>query len=283
MIDALLTGYNELVHALSPLVHRIFDPLHMTGVGTYWHIMLVSLGIHHLFYRALPVLSKLTFPRVYGRLSDEDKRSWTVCVLCLVHCAFDTWFIAAYLSNQAMNSDKMRGRDSDFEIYLSITQGYYIWDMLLCIRNYKSYGPMYLVHAALGVYALLILTSGHLQFYALVYILPEVSSVFLNIRHLLKLAGQSDTTLYRANFLIFVLSFIGVRFGFEAYHSLLLVRRTYNGNTGEAYYPFAVFISMMGLTLTTLNLIWLRQILTATYYTLFKSKPKSIKKQHKSE
>ncbi|KAJ2524925.1 hypothetical protein GGI11_000457 [Coemansia sp. RSA 2049] len=173
----------------------------------------------------------------------------------------------------------MRGRDGNLEIYLSITQGYYIWDMVLCIKNYKDYGPMYLVHAALGVYALLILTSGHLQFYSLVYILPETSSVFLNIRHLLKLAGKSNTALYKANFLIFTITFIGVRFGFEAYHSLLLVAKTYNGDTGLAYYPFACFIALMGITLTALNIIWLRQILTATYYTLFKSNAKGNKTQ----
>ncbi|KAJ2546900.1 hypothetical protein EV175_005431 [Coemansia sp. RSA 1933] len=281
MIDALLTGYTSVVDMVSPAVHRVFDPLHMTGVGTYWHIMVVSLGIHHLFFRALPVLSKLTFPRVYGQLSDEDKRSWTVCILSLAHCIFDTCFVAAYLGNPALTSDKMRGRNTDFEIYLSITQGYYIWDMLLCIRNYRSYGPMYLLHAGLGVYALLILTSGHLQFYSLVYILPEVSSVFLNIRHLLKFAGKSDTLIYKLNFLLFAVSFVGIRFGYEAYHSVLLVAKTYNGDIGGTYYPFALFISLMGLTLTTLNIIWMRQIATVTYYTLFKPKPK--KPAQKSE
>ncbi|KAJ1902534.1 hypothetical protein LPJ81_003556 [Coemansia sp. IMI 209127] len=279
MIDALLSGYSQAVNALSPVVHRIFDPLHMTGVGTYWHIMLLSLGAHHLFFRMLPVLSKLTFPHTYGRLSDVDKRTWAVCFLSLIHCVFDACFVLAYIHNQTLNSDKMRGRDKDFEIYLSIAQGYYMWDMLLCIRNYKDYGPMYLVHASLGVYSLLILTSGHLQFYSLVYLLPEVSSVFLNIRHLMKLSGKSDTLLYKANFLVFVISFIGIRFGIEAYHSVVLAKKVYYRTTGDAYYPFAVFISVMGIALTTLNFIWMRQIAAATYYTLFKSNSKKLERK----
>ncbi|KAJ2660704.1 hypothetical protein IWW48_002801 [Coemansia sp. RSA 1200] len=279
MADALLAGYNALVHSISPLVHRIFDTLHLTGVGKYWHIMLVSLAVHHLVSRTLPHLSKLMLPGVYGRLSSQDKRAWSVSVLCLLHCVFDVCFVVAYLGNATLAGDKMSGRNGDLEIYLSITQGYYIWDMVLCIKNYKDYGPMYLVHAALGVYALLILTSGHLQYYSLVYLLPETSSVFLNIRHLLKLAGKSNTALYKANFLIFTVTFIGVRFGFEAYHSLLLAVKTYNGDTGLAYYPFACFIALMGITLTALNIIWLRQILTATYYTLFKSNSKGSKTQ----
>ncbi|KAJ1992056.1 hypothetical protein EDC05_003047 [Coemansia umbellata] len=160
----------------------------------------------------------MLFPNAYGKLDDEGKRGWTVSVLTLVHSVFDSSFAIAYLNHPTLNNDKMEGYDRDFEIYLAIAGGYYLWDFLI-------------------------------------------------------------------NFLAFVITFIGIRFGFEAYHTLLLASNVYRGKTGNTFFPFAVFVTVMGLALTTLNAIWLRQILTATYYTLFKSAEKdSVKgKKAKSE
>ncbi|KAJ2780652.1 hypothetical protein GGI15_003464 [Coemansia interrupta] len=211
-------------------------------------------------------------------MSKEDKRVWKTSMVGLVHAVYDSWFIIKHINDPALNGNRMDGYNPQFELFLALALGYYAWDLTVCISNYKSYGPMYLIHAALGVFGILILTSRHLQFYAIPFLLPEFSSVFLNIRHLLKAAGLSKSFVYKVNFIVFLVAYILIRIGFELYHAINLVAAVYSGNTGNAFYPFAVYFAVLGVTLTALNFIWLKQVLVAASYTLStKAKKQNVK------
>ncbi|KAJ2813111.1 hypothetical protein H4S07_000921 [Coemansia furcata] len=269
------SGLSALTSGLDSAIHAVFDPMHLSGVGKYWKVTIVSLVVHLMIFKAVPIVTKLFMPRVYKKLSDADKRSWSVYVLSLLHSVYDSAFIIAYMNNPALNGDKMGGYNEQFEYLLATTLGYYVWDLSLCMLDYSNYGLMYLIHGGLGVFGLIIITSRQLQFYAIPYLLPELSSVFLNLRHLLKYAGKSDSLVYKVNFLMFLVAFISIRLGFETYHSYYLALDVYRGNTGDVFYPFAVYYAILGITLTTLNVIWLRQILYATYYTFFADSKKT--------
>ncbi|PIA15375.1 hypothetical protein COEREDRAFT_82121 [Coemansia reversa NRRL 1564] len=270
-----------LIASADYLFHMLFDPLYLSGVGNYWKTIAVSLVGHILLLRVTPVISEFLLPQTYGGFNKSDKEAWGVSVTALIHSAFDACFIIGYFNNHELNNDKMDGYNECFEFYLAIALGYYVWDMSICLYNFSNYGFMYLIHAGLGVFGLLILTSRQLQFYAIPFLLPELSSVFLHIRHLMKYAGYSKSLIYKINFLLFLITYIVIRIGFEAYHSLLLVMDVYNEHTGNVFFPYAVFFSMLGVTLTVLNCIWLRQILNAAYYTLYPTSFK-IKKNTKT-
>ncbi|KAJ2408444.1 hypothetical protein J3F80_002095 [Coemansia sp. RSA 2526] len=275
MISSLISGGNMMLDSIDPWVHAAFDPLHLSGVGAYWRVISASLLGHIVLLRLLPLASKLLFPNAYGRLSTADKHAWCVSLTTLVHSIYDSFFILAFINHPVLNDNKMDGFNQNFEYYLAVAMGYYMWDLSTCIINFADYGYMYLIHGSLGVFGLLIVISRHLQFYAIPYLLPELSSVFLHIRHLLKFAGYSNTLLYKVNFLIFLVAYVGIRIGFEAYHSARLVIDVYHKRTGHAFYPYAVFYAILGITLTTLNVIWLRQILKAAYYTLYPTTKKN--------
>ncbi|KAJ2721038.1 hypothetical protein GGI07_004228 [Coemansia sp. Benny D115] len=262
-------------------VHAVFDPLHLSGVGEYWQTMALSLIVHIAYFKAVPFASRLLLPQVYNNMSKQEKRSWEISFTGLAHAIFDSWFILTYFNSVALNSDKMDGYDKGFEYLLAWAHGYYVWDLTICLTDFKNYGVSYVIHGALGAFGLLVLTSRQLQFYAIPYLLPELSSVFLNIRHILKCSGLTDTLLYKVNFVMFLLAFVVVRIGFEAYHSLLLIGTVYRGETGNVYYPYAVYFAILGVTLTALNIMWLKQILVAAYYTLSgkSSKAKNKKTQ----
>ncbi|KAJ2769700.1 hypothetical protein IWQ57_002994 [Coemansia nantahalensis] len=249
-------------------LHAVFDPLRLAGIGNYWRVVGASLAAHTLLYRAVPALSAAVVPRIFGRLSAADRKTWAVSAICLAHCVYDVCVIAAYFHDPALNGDRMDGFNTRFEWHLAVALGYYAWDLGLCVRDFGNYGPMYLIHGVLGVFGLLILTSQQLQFYAIPYLLPELSSIFLHARQLLKLAGRAGTVAYKANFAVFLATYVATRIGFEAYQSALLIAAVVRGQTGGAFYPFAVFFAVLGVTLTVLNTIWLRQILRAAYHTI---------------
>ncbi|KAJ1963411.1 hypothetical protein GGI12_002065 [Dipsacomyces acuminosporus] len=269
MLDS-VSGWLDQVDAVC---HQVFDPMHLSGIGTYWRVVALAIACNFMIVKLSPLISKLLFPKAYGRLGARDKKSWDVCVLGLIHSAFDSAYILAYLFDGGLSQDKMNARNEQFEQLLAVTQGYYIWDLVVCIADFSIYGPMYAIHALLGVIGLFILMSGQLEFYAIPYLIPELSTVFLNIRHLLKHAGYSSTLIYKANFLVFVVTYIAIRVGYENYHSFQLIKAVYAGEVGNAYYPFAVYLSATGIVLMVLNVIWLKQILKAAYYTIFKSVP----------
>ncbi|KAJ2766227.1 hypothetical protein IWQ56_003798 [Coemansia nantahalensis] len=255
-------------------LHAVFDPLALAGVGNYWRVAVASLVAHTLLYLAVPALSAAVVPRTHGRLSAADRKTWAVSITGLVHCVYDVCVIAAYFCDPALNGDRMDGFNTRFEWHLAVALGYYAWDLGLCVRDYSEYGVMYLIHGGLGVFGLLILTSQQLQFYAIPYLLPELSTVFLNVRHLLKLAGRAGTVTYKINFAVFLATYVATRVGFEAYHSALLVAAVVRGQTGGVCYPFAAFFAVLGVTLTVLNTIWLRQILHVAYHTIIQPKRK---------
>ncbi|KAJ2319396.1 hypothetical protein IWW51_004039 [Coemansia sp. RSA 2702] len=276
MIGAVVSGASSLLDGFNPWVHAVFDPLHLSGVGNYWQLTLASLFAHKLLLKSLPAISAALFPRAYGQLSRTDKQAWCVSLTTLAHSVYDTWFILKFIGHPALNANKMDGFNEEFERYLAIALGYYVWDLSTCLRNFAEYGIMYLIHGGLGVFGLLILTSRQLQFYAIPFLLPELSSIFLHIRHLLKYAGYAHTLVYKVNFIVFTCAYVAIRIGFEAYHSARLVVEVWGRRTGEVFYPFAVFFAILGVTLTTLNVIWLRQIIYSAYYTIYpKTKSKA--------
>ncbi|KAI8318620.1 hypothetical protein GQ54DRAFT_300149 [Martensiomyces pterosporus] len=251
------------------VLHSAFDPLRLEGVGTYWRVMLIAFLSNVVIFRLSSPVSAFLMPKVYSRLSAADKRTWCICTTSLIHTILDSAVMLAYLNSPDLNSDKMDGYNEGFEYFLAVVQGYYIWDMVVCLVDFSSYGFMYVIHAGLGIFGLLVLTSRQLQFYAIPYLLPELSSVFLNIRFLLKLAGHASTLLYRINFAVFVLVFVAIRMGFENYHSYQLAKAVIRGDVGSVHYPYAVYFAALGVALMVLNVIWLRQITVAAYYTLY--------------
>ncbi|KAJ2778925.1 hypothetical protein H4R18_004317 [Coemansia javaensis] len=250
------------------VVHSVFDPLHLDGVGNYWRIVLASLVFHVALFRATPMVSRAVVPRVFGRLGAAEQEAWCVSVTTMVHSVTDVAFVVAYFGEPAINADRMGGYSAGLEWWLAVAMGYYTWDLAVCLADYGKYGAMYLVHAGLGVAGLAILLSRQLQYFALPYLLPEASSVFLHVRALLKLAGLSHTLAYKANFVLFLVAYVCIRIGYEAHQSWLLVVEVWHGRTAGAYRPFAVFFAVLGVTLTVLNLIWFRQIINAAYHTL---------------
>ncbi|KAJ1946543.1 hypothetical protein FBU59_002001 [Linderina macrospora] len=270
MIETLCTWKSVVDDAL----HEIFDPLHLPGVGKYWHVMLASYLVFYMIKLGSRPVSQMVLPRIYGQFDAKTKQDWDVAVTALIHTVFDSVVIGWYLFEGSLATDRMDGYNETFEFLLAVMQGYYIWDLVICVTSYSVYGLPYLIHAGLGVLGLLILTSRQLQFYAIPYLLPEVSSVFLNIRHLLKYAGKSGSLAYKVNFAVFTVAFVVIRLGYEAYYSYVLAVDVYNGDVGNVYKPFAMYFTALGVTLTCLNVMWFREVLVAAYYTLAKS-PKS--------
>ncbi|KAJ1938456.1 hypothetical protein GGF37_004804 [Kickxella alabastrina] len=251
--------------------------MHLSGIGNYWRVTAVALIVHVVYYKLVPVLSMLLLPKVYGRMTKSEKQSWDIGFISLPHTIFDSWLIISHFNSPALNENRMDGYDTHFEHFLPWVLGYYIWDMFICLTNLRSYGFTYLIHAFLGVFGILVLTSRQLQFYAIPFLLPELSSVFLNIRHIMKSARLSDSLVYKANFMLFLITYVGIRIGYEMYQSFGLAVAVYRGEIGNVYYPFAVYFAVLGITLTVLNFIWLKQIINAAQYMLF-GKSKDSKK-----
>ncbi|KAI7831057.1 hypothetical protein BX661DRAFT_180561, partial [Kickxella alabastrina] len=115
---------------------------------------------------------------------------WRVTAVALiVH-----WLIISHFNSPGLMKSDGRVRHA-FRAFLPWVLGYYIWDM--------SYGFTYLIHAFLGVFGILVLTSRQLQFYAIPFLLPELS----------------DSLVYKANFVLFLITYVGIRIGYEMYQS----------------------------------------------------------------
>lgn len=134
-------------------------------------LMTLPLHIHELlfatlFYHAIctvisPVLSKVLFPKIYPSLPPRTRLNWDVHVVSLTQSivinTLALWVMLADGERGAMGwEERVWGYDGAGGMILGFAVGYFVWDLMICIRWLGVFGWGLLAHAvaALVVFSL---------------------------------------------------------------------------------------------------------------------------------
>jgi len=194
--------------------------------------------------------------KIYNALSDKHRKQWDSRITSQVHC-----LIIVPLSFYAVINFKgdiydVFALNEAAELPLTITLGYFLNDLLESLQHPKMWGVGMFVHAVACLIAYgFVLTHGFIMYFGTVFLMWEISTIFLNFRGFLYAAGKESSVLYKVNGILLVLSFFLVRicFGYtQSYHVWVALGR---GTHAPLYLRGYFYFS--NLVMNILNTYWM--------------------------
>lgn len=264
------------------------------------HIQLLYWGIPSAVFWTIvscfgdrPILKFL--PKDVPNRIKAKKKDPAFCSMCntasvaFVHSVVVT-LLAAYCTfcNSTLIRDPVNGRSASSSIMAVILLGYFIWDIIVCLLHYKSYGPAFLAHAVISI--LLIIPFGNERYGCIWYlslgVVAEISTPFLHLRWFMVEAKMFDRLEFQIVNTIFILLFAAGRLVLvEMYVVVPFLKETFSPNTTLGM-PVSIryLIIVCGLSWTALQYFWgvpliVRQLRLLTSKTSAKGKTTVEKKQ----
>jgi TLC domain len=139
---------------LSKAIQPFSDYFGLTTLPLHIHEVLIAFSVYTFINFVLaPIVSKWAFPVKYPRLSREKKMNWDVHVVSLCQSSLINvlalWVM--WTDNERWNMDwkeRVWGYTGAAGMIQGLAAGYFLWDLMITIKNFKSFGPGMLAHAA---------------------------------------------------------------------------------------------------------------------------------------
>lgn len=157
------------------------------------------------------VTRAIGFGSVYDALSADGKIEWSARVLSTVHALVcSQGAIRVILSFPDPSDPLLTTELSTF--YTSVTYGYFLLDLALCVWHYRIFQAPFLIHGLVCSVAFAIMvTTGFLAYFACVFALWELSTPCVNVRGFMSDAGLKSHWFYNVNALCLYLVFTVAR------------------------------------------------------------------------
>lgn len=228
--------------------------------------MWIWIGVSAAFYWGVFFLSGPLCLALFSPLRHKERKEQLgafIRVPSLVNCAIVVP-LASYilLFDAASLPDRVRSTSLLSSALLSSAAGYFVFDVMHAAYDY--HGPAFLAHGLLcsTVYALALLTP-FVHYYGTVFLLYEVSTIFLNIGYFLKSVYEypSNSPLMMLVNILFALAFLLCRlvYGtYESYFFFLDMRELIRVQGGLSLHP--ILFGLINILLGCLNIFWFSKI-----------------------
>jgi hypothetical protein len=137
---------------------------HLTTLPLHAHQVLMSFLVYEgIFLILSPTISNILFPNVYGRFPRRTKVNWDARVVSFIQATFVSFMALQVIlgEDEARSSmtrdDRLWGYSPASGKVQAFAAGYFLWDVLLCVRHLDVQGISALTHA---VCALIITVTG---------------------------------------------------------------------------------------------------------------------------
>ena len=224
-------------------------------------------------YIAVP-LGKWLFPKSMQRGINRDPKffskwsdHWGSQIHSLVSTMLAIYNIWIYPS-PCMDKDRLFGYSSELAREVAFTVGYFIWDLAICIIDFKNYGPSFLIHAIICLSSFSIGLTPIMLPYAPVFLLYESSTIFLTSHWLLEKINVPSKLLLLNDLLLIVLFFL-VRLIWGGWQSMRIIADLYWQS--KEIPKLAMFIIGIGIVcMSVLNNFWFVKIVLSVRKALHK-------------
>lgn len=137
-------------------------------------ILFATIAYHIICNLVSPVFSTLLFPHIYPSLPPRTKLNWDVHVVSLTQAVvinfLALWVMWVDDERSSMSwEQRVWGYDGAGGMIQGFAAGYFLWDLIICIRWFGLFGWGLLAHAvaALVVFSLGFVSSLHVYLVAL--------------------------------------------------------------------------------------------------------------------
>lgn len=248
----------------------------------------MGIGLAGLFFLTIKV-GLLTGPgrKVLEALISSNKRLLGAQVTRLVsqtasrlvgsvHNVIQIPFALYLLNDELLQSDHIYANTPLSKVCMTITAGYFMVDLFICIWKYNDEGPLYLMHAAFSFFSFAYgVINNMLHFYGAAFIMWELSTPFVHLRWLLHKMDMNNTRFYIINGALMILTFFASRciWGlWVSYDFWVQSMKELAHPTPDGFPAFAVHIyRLANICLTALNIYWFCKMMTKAIAVLMGS------------
>ncbi|KAI5966270.1 uncharacterized protein KGF55_000579 [Candida pseudojiufengensis] len=229
----------------------------------HWHEILGSTIFYFLIQYLSKPISKLIFGSKYTTLKPSTKINFDVHITSMVQCFISILILVPHLNNphfQNRNNDPINsllGYTPFGTLICSLSVGYFIWDLVVCLKYYKLFGIGFLLHAIAALFAFGCGFIPYCQPWAGAFLSFELSTPFVNLNwfasHLP--AGTFSDKFVIINGLLLIIVFFFVRIIWGIYAVIQMgIDMTYSLNQINILIPISILL--MNTALNLLNIFW---------------------------
>ncbi|KAG0152361.1 hypothetical protein CROQUDRAFT_649752 [Cronartium quercuum f. sp. fusiforme G11] len=255
--------FNMISDYLSDLLHLPKLPDHLLIIISSTFICFIIQFTSHLS------ISPKLFPQHYNKLSKFTKFNWDTHLVAWVHSFYAT-FIAIYvLLNEdqfsMIHDDKIFGYDHLAMNFLSISAGYFLWDIIVSsVLVLKGYGIGFFLHAFSCFIAYLYTIKPFVGYYGFVFLLWEASTIFLNPHWFFDKIGMTGSKAQMYNGVALLITFFLSRLVLGNWASYQIFLHGTNPAIRERVGPKTMnTILCLDVLLSVLNIYWFYQMIAS--------------------
>ncbi|KAH9452811.1 hypothetical protein Pst134EB_016763 [Puccinia striiformis f. sp. tritici] len=252
------------------MIDQLSRLIDLENLRTHYHIILFStIGCFTIQLISHHILSPKLFPHHYPKLSNYTKFNWDIRVVAWVHAFYATAIAVHVLSNPTLftliHQDKLFGYQVRAMNYLSISTGYFLWDIIVSLKLTISRGGIgFLVHAISCFVAFLYSIKPFGAYFGFAFLLWEASTIFLNPHWFFDKIGMSGSKAQLYNGVALLLVFFFSRLVLGNYTSYQLFALSFeDGVSQKAGSRLLNTIRVLDLLLSGLNIFWFYQMISS--------------------
>lgn len=156
---------------------------------------------------------------------------------------------------------------------LSVSVGYFIWDVQICLKYYSIYGAAFALHGIMALVALIISFRPYMMNLVSYYMLVEISTIFLHTNWFLIKLGYKNTFAFKISHGLLLASYFCVRIVLAPYFVYETIRQTIDPGNATALWAKTIYCGNV-VVLALLSQFWFWKL----SYSTFISNDKKTKK-----
>lgn len=242
---------------------RPFPAKPQSYYAAHWHEIVLAAVTYFAIQAVTPAFAKRLLGPTYTKLDRKTKLNFDIHVVSMVQCIVSilvllpTWEHPHALNRADDPFNSIFGYNAYSGFVSSITVGYFIWDMYVCLVHVNLFGLGFLLHA----FAALFVFSCSLKPYCLpwipLFLLFEASTPFVNYNwfasHLPR--GTVSDRAIAINGVLLLVTFFSVRILWGFYAVALLAYDMYRAGRHVSVF-FPTMFLVLNFSLDVLNVFW---------------------------
>ncbi|KAA1087508.1 hypothetical protein PGT21_032737 [Puccinia graminis f. sp. tritici] len=220
-------------------INRLAAILDLENLPEHYHVILLStLACFLIQAISHSLISPRLFPTHYPQLSRFTKFNWDTRVVAWIHAFYATLIACYVLRNPALFSsihqDKLFGYHPTAMNYLSISTGYFLWDIIVSLKLTINRGGIgFLLHAISCFVAFLYSIKPFCGYFGFAFLLWEASTIFLNPHWFFDKIGMSGSKAQLFNGVALLLVFFFSRLVLGNYTSYQLFALSFEDGVSQ--------------------------------------------------
>ncbi|KAL2913661.1 hypothetical protein HK105_206821 [Polyrhizophydium stewartii] len=195
----------------------VFEQLGLGKLDTHFWQLLASAAFIHFVFLAGGWLSRSN-PH-YARLTPLKKAAWCIHIVSVVFSVIICTASAPIFFMPELEADRLFGYSYYAGSVYAFACGYFLWDTVISIYYIKESGLGFVLHGVTCFFVFLLSFRPFLQYFGCVFLMFELSTVFLNVHWFCDKTGRTGTRLQWINGIFLITTFFSVRIVFGFYQS----------------------------------------------------------------